>query len=204
MKKMKLFAVVSFCVLFFLGCQKAEEQKLENAAVTYESLEKEYGIHFSTLENDGINTISMSLDELKICLESLANPDGQKFKADVIKDLSLARGEASYLGQLVRIEEGDINLGRLVKIRLDYYQSGKYFYTYIYDQSTGATLYTSLKNYNVFSNMYGNVIYRTFVDNNCAIEVVVNGKVTTLKFKLQVDWNLDTDYAEYTLTIGRN
>lgn len=200
MKKMNLLMVLFFCVFTFWGCQK-EEQKLESDTVTFESLEKEYGIHFTQVADDNSNAIPMSLDELKVFLEGLTSISEKKIDANVIRESALARGEATFIGTMVRIEEGNINVGKLIKIRVDYYQPDKYFNTFIYDQTTGATLYTSTRNKGIVSNMYGNVIYRTFVDNNCAVTVVVNGQMTVLKFKLQVDWNQDTDDAEFTLVV---
>ena len=199
MKRMNYFIVIVFCALSFLGCEKAGEQELENAVVTYESLEKEYGIHFTETENDGTDAVSMSLDELKLFLEGLKNLNGKRIEANVIREFSLSRGEASYIGSMVRIEEKDINLGKLVKIRVDYYQEGKYFYTYIYDQSSGFTLYRGAKSTNFHNIMYGGVIYKSFVENNCVVNVVNGSQTTTIKFRLQVDWDLDTDHAEFTL-----
>lgn len=199
MKRMNYFIVIVFCVLSFWGCEKTEEQKLENAVVTYESLEKEYGIHFTEAENDGKDAVLMSLDELKMFLEGLKKLNGKKIEANVIREASLSRGEASYIGSMVRIEEGDINLGKLVKIRVDYYQKDKYFYTYVYDQSTGSTLYRGAKNTSCHDMIYGGVIYKSFVENNCVVRIVNGSQTTTIKFKLQVDWNSDTDHAEFSL-----
>lgn len=198
MKRMNLLMLFIISVLFLGGCQK-DVQKLEDEEVSFESLEGEYGIQFTPIDNNDMNTISMSLDELKDCLEELTNLSGKKIKANVIKESSLTRGGAIYIGSMVRIEEGNINVGRLIKIRVDYYQPDKFFNTYIYDQAKNITLYSSVRNTNIVSNMYGNVMYWTFVDNNCTVNVVVNLQSTTLKFKLQVDWDMATDNAEFTL-----
>ncbi|WP_303181490.1 hypothetical protein [uncultured Butyricimonas sp.] len=199
MKRVNYFIMIVFCGLSLCGCEKVEEQKTENAVVTYETLEKEYGIHFTEVENDGTDAVPMSLNELKMFLESLEKLNGKKIEANVTREPALSRGEASFVGSIVRIEEGNINLGRLVKIRVDYYQEGKYFYTYVYEQSSGTTLYRGTRNTKVHNLMYGGVIYKSFEESNCTVNIINGSQTTTINFRLQVDWDLDTDHAEFTL-----